>query len=101
MAPRLAQLTMMKALLCKLTLDCVSGNITFYRKVSSESRCDYLKFYIDGVRKDNWSGQEDWAKVSFPVTAGTRIFEWSYSKDGSASTGRDSVWIDDIVFPVE
>jgi len=85
----------------QVTLDCVSDNINFYCKVSSESRCDYLQFYIDGVKKDEWSGREDWAEVSFPVTAGTRTFEWTYSKDGSASTGRDTAWIDDVVFPIE
>jgi outer membrane protein assembly factor BamB len=85
----------------QVRLDCVSGNITFYRKVSSELRCDYLKFNIDGVRKGSWSGKEDWTEVSFPVTAGTRIFEWSYSKDSSISDGDDTVWVDDIVFPIE
>jgi hypothetical protein len=34
-----------------MTLDCVSGYISFYRKVSSESDFDHLKFYIDGVQK--------------------------------------------------
>ena len=82
-------------------LDCVSGNITFYRKVSSESGCDYLKFYIDGAEKGKWSGEEDWAEVSFPVTAGTRTFEWTYSKDSSDSGGDDTAWIDDIEFPIE
>ncbi len=85
----------------QVTLDCVSGNITFYRKVSSESDFDYLQFSIDGVKKSRWSGEEDWAEVSFPVTAGTRTFEWTYSKDGSVSEGDDTAWIDDIVFPVE
>jgi hypothetical protein len=83
----------------QVTLECVMGNITFYCKVSSESGFDYLKFYIDGAEKDKWSGQEDWAEVSFPVTAGRRTFEWTYSKDGSASEGQDTAWIDDIVFP--
>jgi hypothetical protein len=82
-------------------LDCVSGDITFYRKVSSEPGCDYLEFYIDGVRKDRWSGTNDWEQVSFHVTAGTRIFEWAYSKDGSISIGSDTAWIDDIVFPLD
>jgi len=68
-----------------VTLDCVSGYIAFYRKVSSESCCDHLKFYIDGVEKGSWSDEEDWAKVSFPVDEGTRTFEWTYSKDGSES----------------
>ena len=84
----------------KVTLDCAAGDISFYRKIYSEEGCDYLTFYIDGVEKDTWSGEEDWAEVSFPVTAGTRTFEWTYSKDGSASEGDDTAWIDDIVFPV-
>ncbi len=83
----------------KVTLDCISGNITFYRKVSSEKGCDYLKFYIDGVEKDKWSGEEDWAQVSFAVTAGARTFEWTYSKDSSDYGGYDTAWIDDIEFP--
>jgi len=85
----------------RVTLDCVAGDITFYRKVSSESGYDYLKFYIDGVENGEWSGTEDWAEVSFPVTAGTRTFEWTYSKDSSNSDGDDTAWIDDIVFPLE
>ena len=80
-------------------IDCVSGDITFYRKVSSESNFDYLNFYIDGVEKGSWSGEEDWEDVSFPVDEGTRTFEWTYSKDGSESEGDDTSWIDDIVFP--
>jgi len=85
----------------QVTLDCAPGNITFYRKVSSESGYDYLTFYIDGAEKGDWSGEEDWAAVSFAVTAGTRTFEWVYSKDGSVSEGDDAAWIDDIAFPAE
>ena len=84
----------------RVTLDCVSGDITFYRKVSSESDYDHLEFYIDSVEMDKWSGEEDWAEVSFYVDGGKRTFEWTYSKDGSESEGDDTAWIDDIVFPV-
>jgi len=84
-----------------ITLDCISGIITFYRKVSSESGYDHLKFYIDGQEKDWWSGEEDWDEVSFPVEAGTRTFQWTYSKDSSVSSGEDAAWIDDITFPIE
>ena len=84
----------------KVTVVCMSGNITFRRKVSSESGGDYLKFYIDGLEKDTWSGRKDWAEVSFPVTVGTRTFEWTYSKDGADPGGDDTAWIDDIEFPV-
>ena len=82
-----------------VTLDCVDGDITFYRKVSSEQHYDYLRFYIDGLLQDEWSGNEDWTKVSFPVRVGRRTFEWTYSKDGSSSNGSDTAWIDDIEFP--
>ena len=84
-----------------LTLDCISGNISFYYKVSSEQNLNYLKFYVDGVEQDKWSGEQDWTQVSFPVTKGPRTFEWTYSKNGSASIGDDTAWIDDIVFPVD
>jgi len=84
----------------RVTLDCVSGDITFYRKVSSELDYDHLEFYIDSVEMDKWSGEEDWAEVSFHVDGGERTFEWTYSKDGSESEGDDTAWIDDIVFPI-
>jgi hypothetical protein len=84
-----------------IRLDCISGDISFYRKVSSERDCDFLEFYIDGIRQDKWSGEKDWIQVSFPVEEGTRTFEWIYSKDSSISRGSDTAWIDDIVFPVE
>jgi len=85
----------------RLTFDCVSGEISFHYKVSSESVFDCLEFYIDGTRQGRWSGEDGWAQVSFPVVAGKRTFEWLYSKDGSVSEGSDTAWIDDIVFPVD
>jgi len=84
----------------QVTVDCIEGDITFYWKVSSESGYDYLIFYIDGVKQAEWSGEQNWAQVSFPVTAGLREFGWTYSKDSSESESSDSAWIDDIVFPI-
>jgi hypothetical protein len=84
----------------EVRLDCGSGYITFYCKVSCESGFDELTFYIDGLEQGKWSGQEDWAEVSFYVREGTRTFKWAYSKDSSISEGDDSAWIDDIVFPI-
>jgi hypothetical protein len=77
----------------------VDGTITFWYKVSSESSYDYLRFAVDGAELGSWSGTVGWAEASFPVTAGVRTFTWSYTKDGSVSTGSDCGWIDDIVFP--
>ncbi|MHC4633992.1 MAG: M4 family metallopeptidase [Planctomycetota bacterium] len=85
----------------EVTLECASGNVGFYRKISSEAAFDKLKFYIDEVEVSDWSGFQDWSRVSYPVSAGTRTFKWSYLKDGSVSIGSDTAWIDDIVFPKE
>lgn len=85
----------------EVTLDCISGDIRFYYKVSSESDFDYLRFYIDDEEQNRWSGEENWTEVSLPVTEGRRTFKWAYSKDGSDSEGDDTAWIDDIVFPAD
>jgi glucuronoarabinoxylan endo-1,4-beta-xylanase len=82
------------------TMNCVAGDISFYCKVSSESGWDFLRFYIDGSQQDQWSGEQEWTLVSFPVAEGTRTFRWTYSKDESSSDGSDAAWIDDIVFPM-
>ncbi len=74
-----------------------AGEITFYRKVSSEARYDKLSFYIDGELKGDWSGIEDWAQVRFAIDAGTHTFKWEYSKDRSVSKNDDSAWIDQIL----
>lgn len=84
----------------EITLDVgTDGEISFFRKVSSESGWDFLKFYIDGEEKGSWSGNQGWAEMSYPVSAGTRNFKWTYIKDGSYSSGSDAGWIDDIKFP--
>jgi hypothetical protein len=70
--------------------------ISFFKKVSSESGYDYLRFYIDDVEQNRWSGQIDWSQESFPVTPGLHTFKWSYTKDFSVSTGSDCAWIDQI-----
>ncbi len=76
-------------------------SISFYRKVSSEYTYDYLVFYIDSQMMDEWSGEVEWGRVVYPVTAGEHVFKWVYSKDYINSGGDDRAWIDYIVFPPE
>jgi hypothetical protein len=75
------------------------GTITFLAKVSSESSYDYLRFSIDGVQQEAWSGTLGWTQFSYAVDPGTRVFKWSYTKDYSVSNGSDCGWIDHIIFP--
>ena len=83
-----------------LTTDVLAnGEVSFYKKVSSESGYDKLYFYIDNVEKGNWSGEVAWSQETYPVTTGTHTFKWSYQKDYSVSSGSDCAWVDDIQFP--
>jgi M6 family metalloprotease-like protein len=81
------------------TADFEAGNISFDLKVSSEGGWDYLRFYIDGVRQLNLAGEIAWNNRSFPVAAGTHTFKWEYYKDGSVSSGSDTVWVDRVILP--
>jgi len=77
-----------------------AGNISFWRKVSSESNYDWLRFSIDGTEMGSWSGIQDWAQYTYPVQPGNHVFKWVYSKDVSMTGGSDAAWIDDVVFPM-
>ena len=83
-----------------LDLMVYSGTISFYRKVSSQPNGDYLKFYIDDVLQDQWSGTYSWSEKTYQVTtSGNHTFKWSYEKNSYGSSGSDCVWIDYITFP--
>ena len=75
------------------------GEISFYKKLSTEASRDNLTFYIDNTAMDVWSGEVDWSRESFPVTVGTHKFKWIYMKNGSGTYGEDCCWIDDVQFP--
>ena len=73
--------------------------VSFYYKVSSESNYDKLYFKIDGVDKNNWSGEVSWTQASYTLTPGSHELKWVYGKDSSVSSGDDCAWIDNVVFP--
>ena len=77
-----------------------SGDISFFKFVSSEQDYDFLQFYIDGNKQGEWSGIDNaWSFVSFPINVGNHDLGWEYDKDGGVSEGQDCAWIDYIVFP--
>lgn len=77
----------------------MQDEISFYRKVSSESGYDYLKFYVDDMQLGQWSGEEDWELIIVEIPEGQHTLKWVYSKDGSVSNGNDCAWVDYITFP--
>ena len=74
-------------------------SISFYLRTSSEQDYDFLLFYIDGVLKDQWSGETPWTRAAYIVPHGTHIFRWIYQKDLAYVTGLDRVWVDFIALP--
>ena len=84
----------------KITLDVhTEGEISFYRKVSSEDGFDALYFTIDTDLQGDWSGEVPWGQVSFALSAGVHELYWAYNKDAYVSSGSDCAWLDNIVFP--
>jgi PKD repeat protein len=76
-----------------------NGEISFFKKVSSESGYDFLSFYIDNILQEHWSGEVSWSASSFPVTSGQHTFKWEYAKDVSVASGSDCGWVDYIILP--
>ena len=75
------------------------SEISFYKKVSSELSYDFLKFYVNNSKKGEWSGEIDWSKETYMLSAGTHTLRWEYSKDSGYDEGEDCVWVDNIKFP--
>jgi formylglycine-generating enzyme required for sulfatase activity len=76
-----------------------SGEVGYWRKVSSESGWDCFVFKLNGREMERVSGEKDWEYASFPVQAGTNNYEFIYEKDSSSSSGLDAVYIDDMKLP--
>ena len=76
-----------------------NDSISFYYKVSSEEGYDLFRFSIDGNDKLTASGEVNWTRAAFPVSAGSHIFSFSYSKDRYSFSGNDCAWIDNITLP--
>jgi len=76
-----------------------ADTISFDYLVSTESGYDFFSFYIDSVRRGNWSGIFDWKRAMYVLDSGRHVLEWRYTKDANTVSGKDAAWIDNIVFP--
>jgi hypothetical protein len=76
------------------------GTLTFWWKVSSEAGYDFLKFFMGGAASPlaSISGETDWQQVTLSIPAGPRTLRWVYAKDVSVASGRDSGWVDEVLF---
>lgn len=76
-----------------------ADSVSFYYKVSSEANYDKFHCYLDGLEMIVASGLVDWTREAIPVTSGTHLLLFSYSKDGSMNSNEDCAWIDNIALP--
>ena len=76
----------------------LTGKMSFFSKISSESPWDMGLFYLDGVKKMECSGEEGWTEHQFDVTMGEHVFRWVYQKDASTDVGDDCFYVDGIRF---
>ncbi len=76
----------------------VESHVKFYLKTEMYYDKDWVRFYIDGEKKGEWTGFEVWDFVTFEVSAGEHTFSWRYEKDGPEFLGSDCVWIDEVEF---
>lgn len=70
-----------------------AGSITFPYCVSSESNCDWLTVNIDNVQRVRVSGSYTWTIYTQQLDAGEHTVTFTYSKDGSVSSGADATGI--------
>ncbi len=59
-------------------------------------------FFASGNDADGTNADPCWIRWDINLgtsSAGTRYFRWTYIKDGSQSSGEDSAWLEDILFP--
>jgi subtilisin-like proprotein convertase family protein len=68
--------------------------VVFYWAVSSETSCDYLRFYIGEELKKSISGETGWRREGYLIPAGTHTLKWSYQKDQFTAAGLDAGFVD-------
>lgn len=76
-----------------------TGTISFYYYVSSQAGADFLRFYIDNVEQQAWSGTVPWTLYTKNnVTIWTHTYKWCYIKDWATNEWTDNSYIDYITF---
>jgi len=77
------------------------ADISFWYNVSSESGGDVFTCYVDGQVAFQASGSTGWTYYSTTKAPGNHTLLWEYTKDGSGTSGSDTVWIDDLEVSVD
>lgn len=79
------------------TIPANGAKVTFSYSTSTETGWDWFRFYINGAAELETNGIAGYTTVTFNLNPGVHTLRWEYSKDGSFSSGADSVYIDDVI----
>lgn len=70
--------------------------LSFRWRISSEEKMDLLRFYIDGQRVLNSSGEIGWNYFIAELEPGEHELKWEYDKDFNGNIGEDRAYLDDV-----
>lgn len=74
------------------------GSVSFWWKVSCQPTYDYLAFYVDGVERKRITGRTDWTHDTFTFGGDSHTLTWTYSKNGSLTSGDDKGFVDQLIY---
>ena len=83
----------------RLDRETPSGGGSFDFRTETEAGWDFLEFWVNGERRERWSGVNGWQTYVFNLSAGKNRMEWRFSRDRTFGGTRDAVWIDDLDLP--
>ncbi len=72
-------------------------SVSFWWKASSEPDWDTLSFSVNGMLRNQISGNADWSQVTAVLADGPNLLQWTYAKDSSMAIGSDCGWVDQFV----
>jgi hypothetical protein len=74
------------------------GTLNFWWRVSSETNGDYARFYVNGYKLSDRSGEIGWQPYSSALSPGAHTIRWAYEKDANAILGDDAAYLDEVTF---
>ncbi|WP_353497643.1 hypothetical protein [Vibrio sp. CB1-14] len=80
-----------------------NGSIVYWAKTSTENEFDKLYLKVDGVKVESTelSGINGWTQFVVDIEEGQHTVSWHYIKDDETNENEDTVWLSDIVMPID
>ena len=75
--------------------------VSFYIATQGQSSIDVVTFSIDGVVQQQWSGEQDFAYVEYPLSSGKHQLSWQYQTSATQLNEENGAWLDRLSVGVE